>query len=157
MSTGGNISRLLIGIGNEYRSDDGVGLYIADKLRSWNFPDINIAGCSGNGVDLMNLWEGYDDVILVDAVRSGAEPGTVFHFDAGEKQIPQELFGYSTHVFGVAQAIEMARTMRTLPSRLSIFGIEAENMEAGTVLSESIKNSSERAIKEIIQYINTLN
>jgi hydrogenase maturation protease len=74
----------------------------------------NMAG-SGDGAALMEVWRGEETVIIIDAVKSGALPGTIRRFDARAQPIPKDAFRCSTHAFGVAEAIELARALARLP------------------------------------------
>lgn len=122
---------LVIGIGNEYRGDDSVGLRIARKLAAKSIPNVEVIEESGEGASLLEAWKGAQTVLLVDAVSSNAEPGAIHRFDAHAENIPRKFFHYSTHAFSVAEAVELARTMNQLPPRLIVFGIEGKNFQAG--------------------------
>ncbi len=139
----------VIGIGNEYRHDDAVGLVVARALREKNLDHVEIVEMSGEGAALIEAWKNAKRVILIDAVQSGAPPGTVYRFEAHQQPIPTEFFRYSTHSFGVVEAIELARTLGQLPQELIVYGIEGENFEAGVGLSPEV----ERAVHKVLQQI----
>jgi hydrogenase maturation protease len=142
---------LLIGIGNEYRSDDAVGLWLARKIRDEKLPSVVVKEESGEGTALMEAWQGYQNVIIVDAVESGEKPGTVFRIDAKKESVSVKFFHYSTHAFGVAEALELARTMNTLPQRILLFGIEGKISSAGTNISPIVLKASKQVIEQIIE------
>jgi len=132
---------LIIGIGNEYRRDDGVGVAVAKLLREQNLPHTTIIAATGEGTALMEAWAGAGTVILVDAVVSGAVPGTVHRFDALAQPVLPELFNHSTHAFGVAGAIELGRVLNRLPARLIFYGIEGEDFASGVGLSAAVEGA----------------
>jgi hydrogenase maturation protease len=134
---------LIIGLGNEYRSDDAVGRVVAQKLRAESLDGVRILEETGEGATLIEAWRGADLVILIDAVHSGANPGTVYRIDAHAEEIPRSLFHYSTHAFSIAEAVELARALGQLPPRLVIFGIEGKNYESGVGLSPEIETAAE--------------
>ena len=140
---------LLIGVGNEYRSDDGAGLLAALAIREKRLPDVVVKEESGEGAALMDAWEGFSRIVLVDAVSSGSAPGAIHRLDARVQSIPSKFFHYSTHAFSVAEAVELARTMGTLPESVVLLGIEGENFIAGTRLSKSVI----AALPELIERI----
>src|ERR1051326_3184018 len=109
---------LIIGIGNEYRSDDGVGLVVARELQAKKLPQTLVTECNGDGAGLMEMWESGTTVILVDAVSSGANPGTIYRLDALTQPIPAFFPFPSTHAFGVAEALRLARALDQLPRYL---------------------------------------
>ena len=116
-------SILIIGIGNPYRGDDAVGLRIAQDIKKKSPDHVNVIEQSGEGISLMDSWKDSDAVILIDAVYSGAKPGTIHRFDAHTQPIPSKFFHYSTHAFGVAEAIELARALKQLPPHLIVYCI----------------------------------
>jgi hydrogenase maturation protease len=144
---------LLIGIGNEYRSDDGIGLVIVRKIRERLLLSVTVKEESGEGAALMEAWQGCESVIIIDAVSSGAKPGTIFEIDAGKKNVPAKFFHYSTHAFSMAEAIELGRAMNTLPPRLCIYGIEGANFSAGVGISHVVQESANRVVGQILKKI----
>ena len=140
---------LVIGIGNEYRSDDGVGLVVARELRVKNLPDMLIIESSGDGAALMEAWEAAQSVIIIDAASSRGAPGTIHHFDALAQSIPTGFSFHSTHAFGVAEAIGLARALQQLPPRLLVYAIEGENFSAGVGLSPEVARAVQKVIAQI--------
>jgi hydrogenase maturation protease len=132
---------LVIGIGNEYRSDDGLGICVARELRR-RFPrDIGIAELSGEGTSLMTAWAGAAHVFIIDAISSGEPAGQVHRLNAMTEAIPRRFFNSSSHTFGVAEAIDLAKQLDQLPESLVLYGIEADSFESGMGLSESVVRS----------------
>ena len=128
----------VIGVGNAMRGDDAVGLEVARLLEGSLPKEVSLHVCEGEPVALLELWAGCDRVILVDAMVSGAEPGTVRSFDAATAPLPPELSGTSTHLLGVGEAIELARTLDRLPGRVDVYAIEAGRLDAGEPLSATV-------------------
>ncbi|NKQ37490.1 MAG: hydrogenase maturation protease [Chloroflexi bacterium] len=141
---------LVIGVGNIFRGDDGVGLVVARRVREAAPPDVVVLEQSGEGAALMEAWREAEFVILVDAVSSGAEPGTIHHFAAHQQTIPARFFHYSTHAFSVAEAVEMARALGSLPPRLLLYGIEGKSFAAGQELSPEIAQAAEVVTAQIL-------
>ena len=150
MSTPDNKS-LIIGVGNLYRSDDAVGILIARKLKDRVSDRVSIKEQSGEGTSLMDSWQEHDRVCVVDAVSSGAPPGSIHRMDASKEPIPSKFFSCSTHDFGVAEAIEMARALDQLPRQLQLFGVEGENFQPGEMLSAEVERAMELVVDEILQ------
>ncbi len=146
-------SWLLIGVGNEYRSDDGVGLAVARKIHEKLIPSVTVKEESGEGAALMESWQGFQNVIIIDAVSSGAMPGTIFRIDANKETVPIKFFHYSTHAFSVSEAIELARAMHVLPSKLVIYGIEGNDFAAGTTISLLVQQAAHKIIEQIVKEI----
>jgi hydrogenase maturation protease len=125
---------LIIGIGNEYRGDDAVGLIVVRRLKERLAGSPTVLEQSGDGAALMEAWQGAEKVIIIDAVMSGAAPGTIHRFDASAQPLPKDAFRCSTHAFGVAEAIELSRALSELPQSLVVYGIEGKNFAAGVGL-----------------------
>jgi hydrogenase maturation protease len=136
---------IVIGVGNEWRSDDAAGLVVARRLREQP-PAARVIEREGEPLDLIEEWSDADEAIIVDAVSSGAEPGTIHRLDAAERRLPAELFRGSTHAFSVAEAVELGRALERLPARLLVFGIEGSSFAAGAGLSPVV----ERAVTALV-------
>jgi len=148
-------SILIIGIGNAYRGDDAVGLRVAQDIKKEALVHVTVSEQSGDGISLMDSWKDSDAVILIDAVYSGAKPGTIHRFDAHTQPIPSKFFHYSTHAFGVAEAIELARALKQLPPHLIVYGIEGKCFEAGIKLSWEAEKAVEEVMMRVQQDIHT--
>jgi len=144
---------LVIGVGNEYRGDDAVGLVVARRLRQLSLGNVTVIEESGEGTDLMESWKGADTVIIVDAASSGAKPGTIHRIDARAQRIPTGLLRYSTHAFSVGEAVELARAMNRLPPRMVVYGIEGERFDEGTVLSRAVQGSVDTVVDLVLKQL----
>ena len=133
---------LIIGCGNRQRSDDGAGILVAERLRELG---VEAETRSGEAMELMETWDGADDVILVDAVFTGAPVGTVQAWDGRQPLAPLRT-NASTHGLGVAEAIELAYVLNQLPMRLRVYGIEGRRFELGAEISPHVQ----RAVAEVV-------
>ena len=138
----------IIGCGNTDRGDDSAGILVARRLRELGLDAVEHCG---DGFALLELWHGSDDVVLVDAMVSGAAPGTVSVWDAAS-QPPQAQDGLcSTHGFGPAEAFAIGRALGRLPRRVRIFGIEAIQFEPGSNASPEVLAAIDRVVGELLQ------
>ncbi len=138
--------RLLIGVGNPDRGDDGAGRAVARRLLGHEPPGLDVRECTGEATALIEAWAGYDDVVLVDACRGGDAPGTVRRIGPEEAAGLATLRHASTHSLGVAAAIGLARALGAQPRRLVVYAIEASQVREGTGLSPEV----ERAVEEVV-------
>lgn len=127
----------VIGVGNPWRRDDAAGLVAARRLGGRELEDV---------AALVEALGEAEEAVVLDAVSSGAEPGTVHRFEAGEAPLPARLFAASTHVLGVGEAVELARALGKLPARVTVYGIEGGDFAAGEGLSPEV----ERAVDEVV-------
>jgi hydrogenase maturation protease len=135
----------IVGVGNPWRSDDGAGLAVARALRGTT-PGVEVLEREGEPAALIEAWDGAHAAWVVDAVSSGAAPGTVHRFDATGSPLPAALFGASTHHLGLADAVELARALRRLPARLVVVGIEGASFEAGATLTPAVAGAVAEAV-----------
>ena len=147
---------MFIGVGNEFRCDDVVGLVILRKLQHQIPPSIQTVEASGEGVALMEAWFGVETVYLFDAVRSGAEVGTINRIDAQVQSVPAQYFNYSTHAFGVAEAVELARTLNQLPAKLIIYGVEGKNFAVGIRISPEVEKAAEEVGQRVLSELENM-
>jgi hydrogenase maturation protease len=136
--------RLVIGIGNPDRGDDAAGIEVAKRLRSTESSQL-----VNGSFELMDVWAEAEDVIVVDAARSGAPAGTIHRIVADRESVPVGLLSTSTHSVGVAETVELARRLGRLPSRLLIYGIEVGKVGLGEGLSMEV----ERAVAQLVKVI----
>ena len=137
------MQRIVIGVGNRDRGDDGAGVAVVKDL----------TGCTthvvdAGALDIFELWNDDDDVVVVDAMRSGAAPGTVRSFDVRDNPLPDETFS-STHSFGPAAGIELARVLGRMPANLEVIGIEAGDFTAGNSLSPQVTQAVEDVTRRL--------
>ncbi len=139
---------VVIGVGNEYRGDDGVGIVVARRLRERFATGVTVLEESGEGAALIEAWQGAKCVILVDAVNSGAPPGTIHRLDAHASPLPAGFFHYSTHAFSVAEAVELACSLGQLPSHVTVYGIEGQNFDLGIGLSSAVEEAVTAVVEQ---------
>ncbi|MBX7246155.1 MAG: hydrogenase maturation protease [Candidatus Sumerlaeaceae bacterium] len=146
---------LIVGIGNEFRRDDGVGLEIVRKLRPL-VPQAEVQEASGEGAELVELLSEHNAVYLFDAVSSGAAPGTIYRIDSHKEPVPTKFFHYSTHDFSLAEAIELTRALGSLPRVLVVYGIEGADFDPGVGLSEVVSYAVDDVIKQCLAELATV-
>jgi hydrogenase maturation protease len=139
----------VIGVGNPWRGDDGAGLAVARRLRG-TLPDgVDVLEREGEPTSLLDAWEDADALWLVDAVSSGAPPGTLHRLDAAEQELPAGMFGASTHHFGLAEAVELARALGRLPRHTVVFGVEGASFDTGEGLTPEVAAAAARAAEAV--------
>ncbi len=142
------IGRLIIGIGNRFRRDDGVGPRVAERLRQRGLPTLEL---SGEGAGLIEAWSSAGRVVVVDAVASGAAPGTLYRFDAVQTELPRRVLRASSHLFGLAEAVATARALGRLPPELIVHGVEGGDFGFGEELSPEVAEAAETLVQRIAE------
>jgi hydrogenase maturation protease len=98
---------------------------------------------------LIEQWSGAVAAIVLDAVSSGAPPGTVHRLDALTERFPAELSRGSTHALGIVEAVQLARALERLPGRLLVIGIEGKRFDPGAGLSPEVERAAVRLADEL--------
>lgn len=143
----------IIGIGNLFRGDDAVGLLAARRLRERLDFSVEVLEAEGDGLALLDLMEGADQVMLIDAVKSGGHPGTTVRLDLSKESRWGKLVPCSTHAIGIAEAIDLARTLGRLPKQVILYGIEIDSLEPGAALSESVRGALDIVVEQVVKEI----
>jgi hydrogenase maturation protease len=149
-------SVLVIGLGNPLRGDDAAGRIVAARLKRKNRRFLRVAEALGEGADLLELWAGSGKVIVVDAVDSGGKTGMIHRFDANRQALPVRFGGSSTHAIGLGEAVELARALNQLPSRLIVYGIEGRQFDMGSKPSAEVKRMVPRVVDRVVGEARTL-
>ena len=140
----------IIGVGNEWRGDDAVGLLVARRLKEDQLPQVEDAECRGTLTAVREAWKDAAGVIVVDAVVSGGPPGTIHRFDAHGGGVPVELSrSPSSHGWGVAEALALGKVFQELPPFLVFYGIEGQNFGPGQEVSQEVEAAIPEAVRRI--------
>ena len=139
---------LIIGVGNPYRCDDGIGPAIIETLRIK--PDASFVVVDGgtDGLALLDLIGEYDRAIIIDAVQMLESPGTVKLFTLAEAKIKVTSDGLSTHGFGLAQMLQLVERLG-IKTTIKIIGIQPKHLGFGEHLSAEVQQQ----IPEILHLI----
>ena len=143
---------VVIGLGQELRADDAVGLEV---VRRWQqqYPQtaasslLRVEISSLPGLQLLDLLEGADAAILVDALQSGRPPGTILHLDhdalAASETSP------SAHGWGVAETLALAEQLGTSLPEIILLAIEGESVAMGPGISATVEAALPEAVERL--------
>ena len=140
------MGRRIIGCGTAGRGDDAAGLLVARRLRELGVETLEHAG---DGLALMESWGGDDTVILIDAVVTGGAPGTLTVWNGRRAPVLEDHCRSSTHTFGVAEAVKLARVLGRMPRRLWIYGIEGRQFELGSAPAAEVIAAAEQLAQHL--------
>ena len=136
----------IIGCGVANRGDDAAGLLVVRRLRELG---VEALEHGGEGLTLMEHWEGQEAVVLIDAVVTGAAPGAVTVWEGRDAPMMEGFCRTSTHAVGVAEAVRLARVLDRLPQRLLIYGIEGRRFDLGSAPSAEVVAATERLARRL--------
>ena len=135
----------IIGCGNPDRGDDRAGVLVAERLRGFGI-DAEIH--TGDPLALLERWSSDEDVIVVDAIMTGAAAGTVRVWDCRPQHAASDA-SVSSHGFDIGKAIDLARALERLPARLRVYGIEGRQFDAGANTSPEVELAIEVVVRQI--------
>jgi hydrogenase maturation protease len=129
---------VVIGVGNEYRRDDGAGLAVVINLRDRVPPGVDLVLTDGEPTRLIEAWTGAEVAVVVDAVRADPpQPGRVHRFEL-DRALTGTTRPSSSHGFGLDDAIRLALALDRMPGRLVVHAIEAADLGQGAGLSPPV-------------------
>ncbi|MFJ3714780.1 hydrogenase maturation protease [Streptomyces sp. NPDC090057] len=132
---------VVIGVGNPLRGDDGAGPAAVEALRG-RVPDGTVLTVSdGEPARLLDLWDGADAVVVVEALRGApARPGTLHTFTAAEAA-GRTAGTASTHALGLGDCLALAEALGRLPRRLVVHAVEVADVALGEGLSDAVRSA----------------
>ncbi|MBD2628046.1 hydrogenase maturation protease [Trichormus variabilis] len=148
----------IIGCGNLNRNDDAVGVIIAQRLQQYLaqnlHPNIRVFDCGTAGMEVMFQARGSEKLIILDASCTGSEPGAIFKVPGKELEALPEP-SYNLHDFRWDHALAAGRKIfqDDFPSLVTVYLIEAANLDLGWELSPVVQHSADLVFAELIKII----
>ncbi len=138
---------VLLALGNDILGDDAVGLLAARALKEEFRQGVDIVESSEAGLALMEMLEGYERALLLDAIKTGRHPsGTILCFTPGDFQ---KIVAPSPHYAGIPEVLAMAKRLGLVfPTDLRILAMEVENPYE---VKEGVSPSVAKALPDFIQ------
>ncbi|ETX07517.1 hydrogenase maturation protease [Candidatus Entotheonella palauensis] len=147
---------LIAGFGNVLLSDDGFGVEVVKRLAGSALPaHVETMDVGIGGMDLvLRLMEGFEAIIVVDAVSRGESPGTLYcfapdaadiHLGAGERIYP--------HFAEPTRSMKLASVLGYLPDNVTVVGCEPASCELGMSLTHAVDTAADRAVETICKMV----
>ena len=134
-------------LGSRYRGDDAVGPLVADRLRA---AGATLLDCDDEPTRLLDAWADLELVVIVDAVSSGAAPGTIHRVDPGDGPLPGDLGLASTHAFSVSDALELGRALGRSPQRVIVIGVEGAAFGMGDRVTAEVEAALDGVAESVL-------
>ncbi len=156
------MNTILIGLGNPILTDDGVGVKVAcaveARLNGDRPPNLTITEASVGGLRLMELLEGYDRAIIVDAIqtRGGNPPGTIYTLTLDDlRRISPTQHSASAHDTSLITALAAGRHLGMhLPREIVIFAVEVENvLDFGEQPTPAVAAAIPRVVEMVLSVV----
>lgn len=147
------MSALVVGLGSPHRGDDAVGAVVSGVVAGLGLADVTVVA-QEDPTDLVLAWESHEQVVVVDASVSGAEPGTVQVIEVGAAPVAPRTWAAlgvgGTHAFGLGEAVELARVLGRLPGQVRLVLVEARDFAPGAPLSVPVADAVPRAVDAVL-------
>ena len=143
-------SILILGVGNILLSDEGVGVRVIEVMKGMILPD-DVELLDG-GTALMTLLDSLgnrEKVIIIDAVKGGNKPGTLYRFTPAEIGTKKHMLA-SLHEIGLLEALAMDEFLGSAPHNVTIYGIEPKELSWGLELSPEVAAMIPRVIERVL-------
>jgi hydrogenase maturation protease len=141
---------LVVGCGNPLAGDDGVGPYVIERLSSRSLPACELVSVLHPDLTLLERFRDRDLVVIVDAVSTGAAPGTVLEVPLPDDAVvPRSFAGVSGHGFGLGELFGLARALgRELPP-VVLLGVEIAQVEPGRAMSPEVVAGAKEVVARL--------
>jgi len=152
----------IVGCGNLNRSDDAVGVIVAQRLQQWllsnPYPNVRVFDCGTAGMEVMLQARGSTSLIVIDASSSNSSGGTIYQVPGKVLENLPEVI-YSLHNFRWDSALAVGRRIfgDNFPEDVTVYLIEAENLNFGLTLSSQIERAAEKVFWQITKKISQFN
>ncbi len=142
---------LVLGIGNLVQSDDGFGVHIIRELlkeKDTLPPNVDLLDGGTSIVDQMGDLANADRLICIDVVEGGGAPGTIYRFKPEDITYKKSKFHHA-HKISIFDTLEMVRHMSNKAPEAIIIAVQPGNIDWGTELSQTLKNSIPQVLEII--------
>ncbi len=144
---------IVLGVGNLLLSDEGVGVHVAKKLMEMELPPgVQVVEGGTDGFRLMNVVTEADRLIIVDAVKGGEAPGSIYRFDIKDAPTYPDAYKTSVHQIGILEVVHLSELVGKTPET-TIIGVEPRSLDLGMELSPEVEATLPRIIEIVFQEI----
>jgi len=149
------LKTLILGVGNLYRQDDGVGIKVIQKLianrNNYDIPPmVSILDGGTEGLGLIEYFKDYEKIILVDAVEMQLPAGEIKVFLSEEAILTINSDSLSTHGFGIAEVLKLAKQL-DINSEIIIVGIQPQSLDFIKGLTKKVELAVDKVVDIILE------
>lgn len=141
---------LIVGMGNLLYRDEGIGVHVIQAMEKMELPrHIELLDIGTSTMDLISYLKEIKKLIVIDAMRAGGEPGTIYKCKP-EDLLPKDKGPISLHEIGLLETLGMAKKLG-MEIETVIVGVEPEIMDWGMELTEKVKNKIPLIIEAVLK------
>lgn len=139
---------VVIGIGNSFRRDDGLGVAVADEVVRRQVPNVRVVTGAGDPLTVLDAWSGARLAVIVDAAGGDdALPGRIRRCGIDEVVGGG---GLSSHAMTLRQTYDLGRAMRRVPERIVVFTVDAADTGQGVGLTPAVCAAVSAVVDDVI-------
>lgn len=148
---------IIVGLGSPF-GDDRFGWLVIERLQNElsEADDVTTICCDRSGVDWIHQYQPAEKLIFVDAVKSGKVPGTLHHMILTPSEFDNLPAAYSSHGVGIREGLAIAAEVVELPEMIEFYGLELEQCDADTEVSEIIAEQTPALAKQLLTRLTKL-
>ena len=144
---------VILGVGNVLLTDEGVGIHAVRRLEQMPLPDgVSVFDGGTEGFGLMDVIADLDRLVVIDCVRGGEPPGSIYCFDVGELGVPIDKFQTSVHQVGILEVLHLVELVGKRP-HTTIVGVEPASLEMNMELSDVVASKLEAVTRLALEKI----
>jgi hydrogenase maturation protease len=144
---------IVLGVGNELLSDEGVGIHVVRELEKMKIPhEIEILEGGTDGFGLIHIITEADRLIVVDSLKGGSKPGTIYKFNIEDVPATPDLFKTSVHQIGILEVINLSSLIGKTPET-TVIGVEPKSISTSMELSEEVEKKIPRVIELVLNEV----
>ncbi|MBC8185806.1 HyaD/HybD family hydrogenase maturation endopeptidase [candidate division KSB1 bacterium] len=144
---------LILGVGNELLSDEGIGIHTVKELSKKELPpEVEVMDGGTDGFSLINVIVEADRLILIDCVRGGSKPGTIYKFDIEDAPSCSDKFKTSVHQISILEVIHLSELVGKTPET-TVFGVEPKSISTSMELTSDVKAKIPRVIELVLEEV----
>lgn len=148
---------VVLGVGNVLLGDEGVGVHAIEKLKEKiNYPEVELIDGATAGLDLLPVLESCDYLLIIDCVKGGLEPGSIYKFAPEDMKVKLDNMKLSIHDFNLVDVLNLAKALGKKLPEITIYGVEPESMDWSLEMSKKVSQALEKLIKVVINDLENL-
>jgi len=142
---------VVIGVGNEFRRDDGIGPEVVSRLRGQTAGGVQLTISDGEPTRMIEAWTGASLAVVIDAVLADPPvPGRLHRMDL-DRTDSADSRPVSSHGLGLGDAVGLARALDRMPERLIVHAVEAADLGQGTGLSPAVAAAADAVTAAVLR------
>lgn len=141
---------VVIGVGNEYRGDDGIGPAVAAEIERRALPGVRTVVADGEPAALIEAWADAERAIVVDAVLcEPSDPGRIWRSTVDN--LPNGTGVASSHALGIPEALLLGKALGRVPGELVVIAVEAEDLGLRAGLTSPLSKALPRVVEVVLR------